>query len=211
MFHKSRAAWLATVCFAAFGIGGTAVAAPVTASYTGQVTGYTFGPTALDTALPAGTSVSWNLTFDDAFLGLSLAEVFGAPTQQAVTGSLRIGSNVYSLDQMHLFALSYDGATQAVLWYRFQILGIGPSVAGADFFGLWATFDPTLALSGESVGYGFTTTFPDGSQATGYTYADTAGAYSLRATSVPEPESFALMGAALAVIGFARRRRAPAQ
>lgn len=207
-FERMRTALLAVLCLAAWSVGGTAAAAPVSGAYTGTVSGYTYGPAPLDAGLPVGTSVGWSLDFDDAFRGLlANGNVFGAATQ-AVTGALQVGARSYTLEQMNLFSYRYDGATNEILDFTFQILGAGPAIAGGDFFGLWATFDRSLALQWTSVGFGFTTTYPDGFSITNYVYAETNGTFSARSTSVPEPESFALMGAALAMVGFARRRRA---
>lgn len=202
--------WLAAAGVAAWALCGTAVAAPVTVDYTGQVTGYTYGPGPLASEIPLGTSVTWSFGFDDAFLAEPpTGNVFGAATQN-ISGTLQVGSRTYSLDRMGLFAYSYDPTPNSVLWYLFQVKGTGPAVAGGDFFGLFATFSPTLSVMESRIGYGYTTAYPDGLSVTSYVYADSTGTSTLRSTAVPEPGTLGLLAAGLVALGFARRR-APAR
>lgn len=196
----------ATLLVVASTLCGTAAAAPVTASYTGAVTGYVNGSTGLDTEFPLGTSVSWQFEFDDAFFALdATSNVFAAATQ-AVTGSLQAGGQSYTLNQLSLSSYRYDLPTNAIIDYGFQLNGVGPGVPGGDFFAMFMQVDPTYAISSPLIGFGFTTTFDNGFSVTNYRYLETTGEYRIDRATVPEPSTLGLMGAALALAGFARRR-----
>ena len=158
-----------------------AVAASVTASYSGTVTSATADPRAL-ADYPLGTSVSWQFAFDDAFLSLnpSTDNLFGGASQ-AVSGTATVGTDVYALDfaRLAFYTIPFLGAS-TVVRYGFEIEGSGPpSASGGDFFGVILSFDPALTLLGDpKVGYGYTTLF-DGGSITNYGYLETTGDFRL--------------------------------
>lgn len=181
-------------------------AAPVTSSFTGQVSGYMFGlldpsAVAMDEDAPVGTGVSWQLSYDDSFLALPWNEVFSQGSQ-AITGSLRVGNRSYSLETMGFFSLTLDGSTWDITGYRAQIGGTGPGTSdGGDFFSMFFSFDPSLSMSGGPViGYGYSIGW-----GTMYGYLETTGEYTLeRGGSVPEPSTALL---ALPALAWLARRR----
>ncbi len=89
-------------CVALLGAWGAGASASlVTSRFNGTVTGYDYGflnaaSVAFDEDHPVGTAVQWDLTYDDSFLGLDASGVFGLGPM-AVSGSLRVGADAYSL------------------------------------------------------------------------------------------------------------------
>lgn len=199
-FHRPTLAALAAACALAFG-SGAAHAGAVTASFSGNVTGVMFDSRVL-ADYPVGTAVSWQFSFDDAFLALraNVDDVFGGASQ-AITGTATVGADVYALNFARLYSYQYDGNTGDVLSYQFQVEGTGPqSASGGDFFGVWARFDPALALFESRVGYGFTS-----NQVTNYGYLEMTGDYRLTRNSVTAPATVWLALPALAWV-LGRRR-----
>jgi hypothetical protein len=189
-------------------VAATAQAAPVTARFAGTVTGYNFGfldpaAVAFDNDNPVGTAVSWDLSFDDSFLGKPASETFG---NYAATGSLQVGSRHIDLDGFSFLSLTLGADGTSVVDYRPQVNGTsaGPATSdGGDFFGMLLTWGPDLSLlEMPMVGYGYTY-----GVLTMYGYLATTGDYSLeRGGSVPEPATVLLAAPALWWLG--RRRRA---
>lgn len=199
-FCRCIAAATATVWLAT----GTANAAPVTASFTGTVTGGRPSAPAL-LEYPLGTPVSWEFSFDDAFLAVSPADdVFGAGSQPA-TGWATVGTETYALNFARLWAYATvtEDSIRRIVSYAFVIEGIGPtSPRGGVFDGLWVSFDATLALLTSSIAYMSTATSegPFGSR-----ILNLDGAYRVtRSNSVAEPTTAWLLLAAVAML--ARRR-----
>lgn len=200
-----------------------AVAGTVTASYSGTVAAGIFDGRAL-TDYPLGTSVSWQFVFDDAFRSLnpSTDDVFGGASQ-VVSGTATIGADVYTLNFARLASYQTLGfAPTSVERFNFQIEGSGPqSASGGSFFGVFLSFDPALTLLGNpTVGFGYTTTFAEGS-VTNFGYLETTGNLRLTPNAVPLPSTALLVLLALAVLvgrgrsvgnweGGAARERLPA-
>jgi hypothetical protein len=159
-------------------------AALVTARYSGTVTGIsgTYANALADH--PVGTAVSWEFSFDDAFLSVSplSGDVFAAASQ-AASGTARVGSDTYALNYAGLYSYRYQLPSGDLDWYQFQVQGTGPATAsGGDFFGVWAQLSPTLDLLSASIGFGYTS-----GVSTLYSYLDTTGTYTLDRHAVPLP------------------------
>lgn len=200
----ASAAGVLALCAAA----ANAHATPVTAHYDGSVTGYQFGfldpaAVAFDNDNPVGTAISWDLSFDDGFLGKPWFDSFG---HYAATGSLQVGNRHVELDGFSFISLFIAADGIGVAAYQTEVYGtsVGPATSdGADFFSLVLTWRPDLSLQDPPlVGYGYTQGI-----ATYYGYLATAGDYRLdRDGSVPEPATVLL--AAPALWWMVRRRRA---
>jgi uncharacterized protein (TIGR03382 family) len=184
-----------------------ASAGPVTLTLQGHVSGYEFIDLS-GVGIANGSAVSLSLTFNETWSDgtYSFADPIGP-----VSGSMTVGSHSFTFDDANPFSYSYDGNTGAVNWVQPQFLGTGPTLGGGDFFGLFAAFTPGMALQGPmSLGYGFTTSYPDGFTITNYGYAViTADSYTITpgdANPVPTPATLPLAALALLAAGFARRR-----
>jgi hypothetical protein len=186
-----------------------AQAAPVTARFSGSVTGYEHGfldPTAVayDDDNPVGTAVSWALSFDDSFLGQPWADIGFGPF--AATGSMQVGSVQFVLNGFSFFSFSLEPDFTTLRSYRPQVTGtsIGPATSdGASFFSMLFDWGTDLSLSGTPmIGYAYSF-----GTATFFGYLTATGDYSLeRGGSVPEPATALLAAPALWWLG--RRRRA---
>lgn len=196
-------AWIFAVAFLLASTTSSAMATMMTASFSGAVSGYLFAPATLQSDFPVGTAVSWQFTFDDSFRTLNANDIVFGQADRPVTGSAQVGSDSIVLNNMHLFSISYNGNTNEIFSFRWQVEGTGPTVTGGgEFFGVWLTLDPALNLEGAPmIGYAYTTQYEWGS-ITSYGYLETAGAFNVRqAGEVPLPATLWLMLPALAWLG----------
>lgn len=197
---------------AAFGcmVSQLASAVPIRATFDGAVTGSSGFFTNVLSDFPAGTTASFDVTFDDSRLvdDASLATSFDlAP----VSGWLRMGSLEWLLDAGRISTYSYLNQPPAfpVLSYGLQLTGTGPTIASgsASLFGLFMTVTPDgtpFGSNGPMVGFRYPF---DGGEF--YSYADLAGNFhtSSEPRSVPEPGSGLLMCSALALLAWMRTKK----
>ena len=185
--------------------GAAALAAPVTLTLQGTVTGYDYIDLGT-VGIADGSSVNLSLTFNETWSDGSYS--FGDPLGP-VNGSMTVGTHSFSFTGASPFTYSYDLGTGAVTWVQPKFTGTGPTLGGGDFFGVFAQFSPALTLLSDlRLGYGFTTSFPEGLTITNYGYARiTADSYSITpANAVPAPATLSLvMLASLAACGTRRR------
>jgi len=193
---------LAACALAALSTG--APAAPLTASFSGAVTGYEFD-SYISGQIPLGTAVSWSFTFDDSFSALdATGDVFGTAAQ-SITGSAQVGGDVITLNHFGLFSYSYNSSDFSIISYRAQVQGTGPMIgggpAGGDFFGLFITLDPLLTTQTNlRVGYGYSNDF-----GTDYDYLQVEGAARIApAQVVPLPPTIWLLLAPFAWLVWRR-------
>lgn len=184
----------------------TAPAAPVTLTLQGTVTGYDFLD--ISASLPLGSAVSLSLTFDDTFSDgtYDFSDDLGP-----VSGSMTVGSASFTFDGVTPY--SYQGGFGGfpLDWVMPRFTGTGPVLNGGDFYGLFAQMTPALGLAGDlRLGYGYTTSYPDGFTITNYGYARiTADSYTFTPggpNPVPVPATLSLAMVGLLAAGFARRR-----
>lgn len=143
-----------------------APAAPVTLRLNGQITGHDFIDLGAAAGLTVGTAVSLTLSFNETWSDGTYD--FSDPLGP-VSGSAQVGGYTFAITGADPF--SYTGFPNAVVKVQPKFTGTGPTLGGGDFFGLFAVFTPALALDYLSLGYGFTTAYPDGSTITNYGYA----------------------------------------
>ncbi len=181
-----------------------AQAAPVELSYSGSVSGYTFGD--LSGFAPLGTTMSLQLSFNDTFSDGTYAF---SDDSGPISGVMQLGSASYTFDDYTPQSYSYDGATGQLLWVGLQFLGTGPAPAGAELFGLFVRMTPQLTLLDPMrLGFGFTTSNGD-LTVTNYRYLDFTGSGSIQPVgTVPLPSSMALAAAALLALALSGRARA---
>lgn len=200
------------VLVAAFGCMASqlASAVPIRATFDGAVTGSSGIFTNVLSDFPAGTTASFDVTFDDSRLvdDASLATSFDlAP----VSGWLRMGALEWLFDAGRIWTYTYQnqGPDLPVVSYGLQLTGTGPRIAGgsASLFGLFMTLTPDATPFGSNGPFvGFRYPFDGGEL---YSYADLAGNFhtSSEQRSVPEPGSGLLMCSALALLLWMRTKK----
>lgn len=185
--------------------GMTATAAPVTLRLQGTVTGYEFidlGPSGLPTGAAVNLSLTFNETFSDGSYDFS--DDLGP-----VSGSMTVGSASFAFNGFDPYSYKGGFAGFPLEWVYPRFKGTGPALGTGEFYGLFAQITPALTLVDDLLlGYGFTTTFQDGSSATNFGYARiTPGTYSITpANAVPAPATLSLVALSLAAAGWVRRR-----
>jgi hypothetical protein len=178
-------------------------AAPVTLTYEGSVTSYSYID--LSAGLPLGAAVSLSLTFNDTF---SDGSYDFSDNLGPVSGSMTVGSASYAFNGVTPFSYGFDG-TGGVTWVQPMFTGSGPQINGGSLFGLFMQITPAMTLLGDlALGYGYTTQYPDGGSSTAFGYANiTADRYDITPVSVvPTPGTLPLVMAALFAAGWVRRR-----
>ena len=186
-----------------------AAALPVRATFDGTVAGSSGLFTNVLNDFPAGTTASFDVTFDDAGLVDSAASATDFDLAP-VSGWLRMGSLQWSLDAGRIWQYSYLNQTPdfPVISYGLQLTGTGPTVGGnASLFGLFLSLTPDATPYGSNVPMvGFAYPFAGGES---YSYADFSGNFttSRQSTSVPEPPTGLLMCGALVLLAYLRRQR----
>ena len=184
-----------------------APAAPVTLTLHGTITGYDFIDLGAVAGLTVGTNVDLTLSFNETWSDASYS--FADPLGP-VSGSATVGAHHFDFTGGNAFAYSYNGNTGDVNWVEPQFTGTGPTLGGGDFFGLFGVITPQMTLNSLFLGYGFTTTYPDGFSITNYGYAQISlDDYTITPggpNPVPAPATLSLAMLGLLAAGFARRR-----
>jgi hypothetical protein len=184
----------------------TAPAAPVTLTLQGTVSGFDFIDLSA-VGIANGSAVSLSLSFNETWSDGSYAfsDVLGP-----VSGSMTVGAHSFGFTGASPFSYGFNVNTGAAEWVQPLFTGTGPVLGGGDFYGLFAQFTPALTLLGDlRLGYGFTTTYPDGFTITNYGYAViTADSYTVIAggpNPVPAPATLSLVMLGLLAAGLTRR------
>jgi hypothetical protein len=186
-----------------------AAAVPIRATFDGAVSGSSGFFTNVLNDIPAGTTASFDVTFDDS--GLLPAAPLTDYDLAPVSGWLRLGALEWTLDAGEIWTYSWlPQQGDAINYYGLQLTGSGPTIGGGagSLFGLFLTLTADLEpYSSTSLSAGFR--YPTGGGEF-YSYADLAGTFSAArvTTSVPEPSTTLLMLPVLALLWRARRARA---
>ena len=190
-----------------------ASAVPVHATFDGTVSGSSGSFTTVLNDFPAGTTASFDVTFDDSGL-VDDAALVNDFDVAPVSGRVRLGSLEWLLDAGRIWTYTYMiGPGNPVISYGLQLTGTGPSIAGgsASLFGLFLSLTPDATpLTSRMPLVGFAYPFDGGEF---YSYADLAGNFSTsrEGTPVPEPNAVLLMCGGLALLAGLRRSRRPAR
>ena len=208
-FHPLAAA---SLCLALL-CGGSAFAAPVTASFTGAITSLREGNDGrLSSDFPVGTAVSAAVNFNNSLPGVVLEQ---PPVVIAASGTLMFGTTVYNVTGIRAFGRSVFGAPTVPDFWSLFILATGPSTDDGDVFrGFQWYLNPSLDGF-----YGPAPTVPLQAAWVGATHATTGGpVYAANiegrlsfqpdtAMPVPAPPTAALALLGLLAMGCCTRRR----
>ncbi|MDO9074286.1 MAG: hypothetical protein Q7U73_13575 [Rubrivivax sp.] len=177
-------------------------AGPVTLQFNGSVTGYYNGD--LSGFAPVGTAAALTLNFNETF---SDGSYDFSDNLGPVSGGLTVGSASVAFDGFQAYVYSGGQTLVSVSPY---FTGSGDAPAGASLFGLFMTITPALTVQGPlRLGYGFTTSFSDGSSTTSYRYVEMEGSSSIVPTgTVPAPATLPLVAMSLLIAGWAGGRAA---
>ena len=187
-----------------------ASAVPVRATFDGTVAGTSGIFNQVLNDFPAGTTASFDVSFDDSGLVDSAAGAIDFDLAP-VSGWLRMGSLEWLFDAGRVWTYTYQNQAPdfPVVSYGLQLTGTGPTIAGgsASLFGLFLSVTPDAVPFGSNRPFvGFRYPFDGGEF---YSYADLSGTFrtSRQSTSVPEPNAALLMCAGLALLVCVRRSR----
>ncbi len=183
-----------------------AAAVPIYATFNGTVSG-SGGFTNVLSDFPVGTTASFNVTFDDANLVDSAADLTGYDVGP-VSGWLRLGTLEWLFNTGSIWTYSYlGGPGHPVISYGLQLTGAGPTISdNGSIFGLFLTLTPDATpFAGRAPMAGFRYPVPNGEY---YSYADLSGIFrTSNQTSVPLPGTGLLMLGAVALLAVWRRSR----
>jgi len=199
----------ASLCLAALG-SGVAIAAPVTASFTGAITNLREGNNGrLSSDFPVGTAVSASVNFDNNLPGVTVEQ---PPVIMAASGNLRFGSAVYTVTGIRVFGRAVAGAPTVPDYWSFFIQATGPSTDDGDvFYGFLWYLNPALTgFSGAAPAVPLQAAWVTSTHAAsgGPLYAaNIVGTLNVQASNaVPVPPTAALALLGLAALGCTRRR-----
>lgn len=119
----------------------SAMAAPVTATYTGEIVSLVQPGGLLAGTLGPGSAVSATVNFDDALSGVTLDS---APQILSASGALSFGGLSYAVTGLRVWGASVPGAPGVPDWWSLTIQAEGPEIAGANFWGMLWYLDGSL-------------------------------------------------------------------
>lgn len=185
-----------------------ASAVPVRATFGGTISGTSAFSNVLND-FPVGTAASFDVTFDDSGLVDSASDVTDYDVGP-VSGWLRLGALEWLFDAGRIYTFTYMNTPGfPVVSYGLQLTGAGPTISeSASIFGLFLQLTPDSAPDAGRVPLaGFRYPFPGGGGEF-YSYANLSGTFTTarETTSVSEPSTVLLMGSALVLLAFWRRK-----
>lgn len=176
-------------------------------NFTGSVFGHWSLPILQDD-FPVGTPVSMALRYDDSFIGLP-ADQFYLGMAPAISGTMTLGSNQYTIQGMRLSFFSY-GATAGDPSpnFGFHVTGTGPATDDAEVFsGIGLNFSASSLGSPNLIGFGNTNWQVANN---GYLLVSGTTTHERLSNPVPLPGTLWLVLAGLGAWGVSRRHREPA-